>query len=92
MRASRCSIRPRAGTTLTDTGRYPTWLADDRRLVFVSNGRLFLLDTRTRAVEALPALPGYSEGFTLSPDNRWIYYEENHREGDIWIIDLEGRK
>lgn len=79
-------------TTLTDTGRYPTWLADDRRLVFVSNGRLFLLDTRTRAVEALPALPGYSEGFTLSPDNRWIYYEENHREGDIWIIDLEGRK
>ncbi|MGE0460564.1 MAG: protein kinase [Vicinamibacterales bacterium] len=79
-------------TTLTETGRYPTWLADDRRLVFFSNGRLFLLDTQTGAVDALPSLPGYSEGFTISRDNRWIYYEQNHREGDIWIIDLEGRK
>jgi len=79
-------------TTLTETGRYPTWLADDRRLVFFRNGRLFILDTRTNAVDPLPALPGYSEGFTISRDNQWIYYEQNHREGDIWTIDLEGRK
>jgi Tol biopolymer transport system component len=79
-------------TTLTETGRYPTWLADDRRLVFYREGRLFILDSQTKAVEPLPPLPGYSEAFTISRDNRWLYYEQNHREGDIWTIDLEGRK
>ena len=79
-------------TTLTETGRYPTWLADDRRLVFFHDGRLFILDSQTRAVEPLPPLPGYAEAFTISRDNRWLYYEQNHREGDIWTIDLEGLK
>jgi Tol biopolymer transport system component len=79
-------------TTLTDSGRYPTWLADNRRLVFFRDGRLFLLDSQTKSVEPLPPLPGYSEGFTISRDNKWLYYEQNHREGDIWTIDLEGRK
>jgi serine/threonine protein kinase len=78
--------------TLTDTGRYPTWLADDRRLIFARNGRLFILDSQTRALEPLPPLPGYAEAFTISRDNRWLYYEQNHREGDIWAIDLEGLK
>ena len=79
-------------TTLTETGRYPTWLADDRRLVFFRDGRLFILDSQTKAVEPLPPLPGYAEAFTISRDNRWLYYEQNHREGDIWTIDLEGLK
>jgi Tol biopolymer transport system component len=79
-------------TTLTDSGRYPTWLADDRRLVFFRDGRLFVLDSQTNAAEPLPPLPGYAEGFTISRDNKWLYYEQNHREGDIWTIELEGRK
>ena len=79
-------------TTLTETGRYPTWLADDRRLVFFRDGRLFIVDSQTRAVEPLPALWGYGEAFTISRDNKWLYYEQNHREGDIWTIDLEGLK
>ena len=79
-------------TTLTETGRYPTWLADNRRLVFFRDGRLFVLDSQTRAVEPLPPLPGFGEGFTISRDDRWLYYEQNHREGDIWTIDLEGLK
>ena len=79
-------------TTLTETGRYPTWLADDQRLVFFRDGRLFILDSQTRAVEPLPSLSGYGEAFTISRDNKWIYYEQNHREGDIWTIDLEGSK
>ena len=45
-------------TTLTETGRYPTWLADDRRLVFFRDGRLFILDSQTKAVEPLPPLSG----------------------------------
>jgi len=60
--------------------------------VFLRDRSLFVLDSRTRAVEPLPPLPGYSEAFTISRDNRWIYYEQNHREGDIWTIDLEARK
>ena len=78
--------------TLTETGRYATWLADDRRLVFARDGRLFILDSQTRAIEPLPPLPGYAEAFTISRDNGWLYYEQNHREGDIWTIDLEGLK
>jgi WD40 repeat protein len=79
-------------TTLTETGRYATWLSDDRRLLFARDGRLFILDSRTGALETLPRLPGYAEAFTLSRDNQWLYYEQNHREGDIWTIDLEGLK
>ena len=79
-------------TTLTETGRYPTWLADDRRLVFFRDGRLFILDSQTKAVAPLPSPPGYGEAFAISRDNKWLYYEQNHREGDIWTIELEGLK
>jgi Tol biopolymer transport system component len=79
-------------TTLTDSGRYPTWLADDRRLLFARSGRLYILDSATGAIEPLPPPPGFAEAFTISRDNQWLYYEQNHREGDIWTIDLEGLK
>ena len=78
--------------TLSDTGYSPVWLKDDRRLLFALDGKLFVIDSQTKAIQSQPRLAGFADGFALSVDNRWLYFQQDHREGDVWMIDLEGRK
>jgi hypothetical protein len=73
------------------------WLSDSRRVVyFAKNGaELVMMDTvtRTRSVVDVRLLgPAViNEMFTISPDNRTIYYGASRAEADIWIVERRSR-
>jgi len=73
-------------------GDWPLWLNDNRRLLFVSQGKILLLDTRTRKYQ--PVLPVTDEDVDigspgLTRDNRMIYFTFVAAEADIWLRTLE---
>ena len=72
---------------LTDFGEWPVWLNDSRRLVFSHHGTLHLVDSATRKVEEVMALPQPSLGSVgVSRDNRWIYFTFRSAESDVWLM------
>lgn len=76
--------------TVTGFGSRPVWLNDDRRLLFYSNGDIYLVDSLTkRTRKILSVAPGDIDGFTLSPDNRAIYFSLNSSEADVWLRSVE---
>lgn len=77
---------------LTDFGDWPVWLNDNRRLLFVSQGKILLYDTKTR--EHRPVLTVTDQDVdigsaSLSRDNRVIYFTFVAAEADIWLMNLE---
>jgi Tol biopolymer transport system component len=75
---------------LTDGGSDPVWLNDGRRLLFVQQGKLYLLDSQTKkAQELLSASPHSIGRATLAPDNRIIYMQLSSTESDIWLATLQ---
>jgi Tol biopolymer transport system component len=75
---------------LTDRGANPVWLNDGRRLLFVQQGKLYLLDSQTKkAQELLSASPHSIGRYTLAPDNRTIYMQLSSTEADIWLATLQ---
>ena len=75
---------------LTDFGEWPVWLNDSRRLLFSHQGRLHLVDSATRKVHEVLALPQPSLGSVgLSPDNTSIYFTFMSAESDVWLITLK---
>jgi len=78
---------------LTDFGDWPLWLNDDRRLLFVSQGKLFLFDTQTRKYHEVFTVTDQDVDIgspTLSHDNHTIYFTYVASEADIWVMDLAG--
>jgi Tol biopolymer transport system component len=85
------SLERGAWKHLLDFGHEPMWLDDSRRLLFLHEGKLFLLDTVSgdhREILRLdpPATVGM---FAIAPDNRAIYFTHVVNESDIWMLTLE---
>jgi eukaryotic-like serine/threonine-protein kinase len=77
---------------LTEFGEFPVWLKDNQRLLFFSQDKLYLLDSRTqKAQELLSVAPQRFQSLNLSRDGRVIYYSLKTTEADIWLADLEVR-
>jgi Tol biopolymer transport system component len=76
---------------LTDFGTHPVWLSDNRRLLFQSQGKLYLIDSRSKKVrELLSVAPNeFGIGVTISRDDRQIYFSLRTTEADIWLMNLE---
>jgi len=75
---------------LTDRGSEPVWLSDGRRLLFVQQNKLYVLDSQTKkAQELLSASPHSIGRATLAPDNRVIYMTFSSTESDIWLATLQ---
>ncbi len=75
---------------LTNFGGFPVWLADNRRLIFSSEEKLFLLDTQTKKLkELLSVKPHKIDSLTISKDNRSIYYSLKKKESDIWLANTQ---
>jgi Tol biopolymer transport system component len=72
------------------SGVTPVWLGDSRRLIFGdTGGKLFLLDTQTKKVRQIYSLaPQLIDGFTVSRDDRSIYFSYFTEEADIWLCNL----
>lgn len=73
---------------LTNIGGFAVWLADNRRLVFCSEDKIFLLDTQTKKLkELLSVKPNIIDSIAITKDNGAIYYSVKKRESDIWLAD-----
>src|SRR5829696_6723893 len=76
---------------LTDFGDWPIWLNDNRRLLFVSQGTLFLFDTQSRKYQQVLLVTDQDVDIgspALSRDNRTLYYTYVAAEADIWLMDI----
>ena len=72
-------------------GELPVWLNDNRRLVYVSEGKIFLIDSATReGGELLSIAPETIDPTSLrvARDNT-IYFTRTTSEADIWLLNLE---
>ena len=67
-------------------GRDATWLADGRRLLYYSSNNMYLLDAVSGEVREI--LSDMQSDFSVSRDNRWIYFTRSLREADIWMLTL----
>jgi eukaryotic-like serine/threonine-protein kinase len=77
---------------LINSGAYPVWLNDGRRLLFQNRDKLYLADSHTRkAREIFSAAPHSitASGASLSANNRMIYFSVAIKEADIWLADLQ---
>jgi len=75
---------------LSDRGEIAYWLHDSRRLLVLIDGKIYLLDTRTRQSRPVLAPPPHSTFSVLSvgPDDRTLYAVRVSDEGDIWMATL----
>jgi Tol biopolymer transport system component len=76
---------------LTNFGDLPVWLNDSRRLLFrgQSESELLLIDSESGSFEVVLSIPPDTvEGFSVSHDNRWIFFSRGKAEADIWMLTL----
>ena len=85
------SFRTQQFEKITEFGTEPLWLKDNRRLVFQDQGRIYLVDRRTKGepVKICSVAPNTLSGFTISPDDRSIYFSMDSTESDIWLRAVE---
>jgi serine/threonine protein kinase/WD40 repeat protein len=75
---------------LNMSGAALAFLNDNRRLLFRQNEKIFLVDSHTKKYyEAFNTFPHKLLQFTLSRDNRWLYYSLEQTEADIWLLSLK---
>jgi hypothetical protein len=74
---------------LTETGDYPAWLNDNRRLLFMDQTKVYLLDSESKKTQPiLSVAPHRLQALGVSQDNRLIYYSLTTSEADIWMMTL----
>ncbi|HEX6903028.1 MAG TPA: protein kinase [Thermoanaerobaculia bacterium] len=84
------SLESRRYEQMTGHGMLPTWLHDGRNLVYLHEGKIFALDSRTKASRQLLAPPVGSSfvGLDVAPDDRALYVVRADDQGEICEISL----
>lgn len=73
-----------------EEGTHPMWLADSRRFIFLSEGKVFLGDILTKRVREIFSLPeGRLSSVAISPDGQLIYGAVQSGDSNIWLLDLQ---
>jgi Tol biopolymer transport system component len=86
-------LTSRAFTKVSDFGADPVWLSDSRRLLMNHRGRLYLLEAGKAPREILSLAP-YDispRGFSVSRDDRTIYFSVATTSADIWMATFDGK-
>lgn len=84
------SIADKTYQKLNEKGNNPMWLNDNRRILFNSDDKIFLLDTKIAQTREIFASRGNSIAqFEITRDNRAIYFGIEMLETGIWIADLQ---
>jgi len=85
------SFEDRRFRTLTGVGGFAVWLRDSRRLVFSAGDKLNLVDSQSREVKEVLSLAPHAPGpyFSISADNRTLYFSVFEDEGNIWLASLK---
>jgi Tol biopolymer transport system component len=86
------NVASRTYRKLTSNGADPVWLSDNRRLLFLDKGRIYLLNIDGGATrELVSASPEEiaRRGFSVTPDDRHIYFSISTTEADVWMLEFE---
>lgn len=74
---------------LEKTGPLPSWLPDSRRIVFATEGKIFITDTITKQKkEILSHQPETISSAFVSRDGQLLYYTAHSSESNIWLLDI----
>ena len=79
---------------LTDFGDWPIWLKDNRHLLFVSQGTIYLFDTASRKYQQIFQVTDQDVDIgspALSRDNHTIYFTYVAADADIWLMNLSAK-
>jgi eukaryotic-like serine/threonine-protein kinase len=84
------SFAARRCKRLTDRGSFPAWLHDSRRILYLDEGVLYLLETLTGRTSRLllPQRPSKLASARPSADDRFLYLVRSTNEGDICMLTL----
>jgi len=64
-----------------------SWLQDHRHILLIIDGTICVTDTVTQTHRPLfSSVPDRIIAFSLSQDNRWLYYTLESVEADIWLL------
>ncbi len=75
---------------VSDVGLWPSWFDDNRRLVCLHDGKLFLVDSQTKRAREIFSLPGrWLNHPVVAHDGRRIYYSALMTESDIHLLTLD---
>jgi dipeptidyl-peptidase 4 len=61
------------------------WFADNRRLLVLASGDIFIVDTDKGSFDALTHTGDYERDPKLSPDNKYVSFRRGH---DLYIIEI----
>jgi hypothetical protein len=79
-----------AYASITDSGSAPQWLNDNRRLLYLRHGKIFIADRQTGKTHEIRNQPKFSFGYwQLSPDSHAMYYVVGSYEADIWEVTMK---
>lgn len=71
-------------------GRGPVWFADNRRLLFYRDGRLYVVDTQTKKLRELISVDPYEiSPVCVTRDTTTIFFTVQKTESDIWVLTRE---
>jgi Tol biopolymer transport system component len=85
------SLLSRKYEQLTDFGKWPVWLPDSRRVLFVAGGKaFFIVDTRSRQVRKIFSVTRDVIGPPqLTRDGETAYFSRRMTESDVWLLTLK---
>ncbi len=83
-------IEKRSYEMISESGFVPRWLSDSRRLIFISEDKIFLTDRLSKKPrEIFSFAPDRLTGLDISKDNRFIYVSLASTEADIWLLTIK---
>lgn len=85
------SFRSETYERLTDFGQWPVWLPDNRRILFVSDGKAFyVVDRVSKEVKRIFSVTRDVIGPPrMTADGRTVYYSRRVTEADVWLVTLQ---
>jgi len=85
------SLRSHKYERLTDFGEWPAWFPDNRRVLFVADGKaFFVVDTRSKQVRKIFSVTRDVIGPPrLTRDGTKAYFSRRVTESDIWLLTLK---
>jgi Tol biopolymer transport system component len=86
-------LAARRSTKLNDDEpQWVVWLNDSRRVLYFTNAgrQLVMVDAsngKRSVVDVVLPVPSVADTFTISPDNRAIYYGGVRSQADLWLVE-----
>jgi hypothetical protein len=85
------SLESRKYRRLTGFGAFARWLSDSRRLLFLDEQKVYLIDSQSGKVREILSVAPHELGsiFTLARNDRTIAFILEVTEADIWLMSVQ---